>query len=73
MAKTDTNHDKASGAKIDIPPFLPEAYFDGQLDAFGMFIDRLVQSSGSFVSRLRGNERTMVLFWMNISPMMMVN
>ena len=40
MAKTDTNHDKDSGAKIDIPQFLPEAYFDGQLDAFGLFIDR---------------------------------
>ena len=25
---------------IDIPTFLPEDYFDGQLAAFGMFIDR---------------------------------
>ena len=25
---------------IDIPTFLPEAYFDGKLTAFGLFIDR---------------------------------
>lgn len=54
MAKTDTNHDKASGAKIDIPPFLPEAYFDGQLDAFGLFIDRFGKVQRQFRVTIKG-------------------
>ncbi|MBT6416072.1 DUF3833 family protein [Candidatus Puniceispirillum sp.] len=40
MAKTNIKDDVPSGAKIDIPSFLPEQYFDGQLTAFGLFIDR---------------------------------
>ena len=54
MAKTDTHHKPASAAKIEIPQFLPEAYFDGQLDAFGLFIDRFGTVQRQFRVTIKG-------------------
>ena len=42
---------------IDIPTFLPEDYFDGQLAAFGMFIDRFGTVQRQFRVTIEGRRR----------------